>query len=112
MFSLERCRQIVGYNCGLDDEKLIKLRDQLYGLADVLTDQLRIQRQINNLRDLQTSETNAYESALRLLPESEREDVEERAAILEFDGGINREGAERKAILGVLEIRNQKKDWN
>ena len=32
------------------------------------------------------------------LPDDERGNVEERAAILEFDGGVNRRYAERKAF--------------
>ena len=55
-------------------------------------------------------EPDAYQAALKLLPESEREDVEERAAIIEFEGGANRDEAERQAILGAVQVRNEKKD--
>jgi len=34
-----------------------------------------------------------------MLPEKDRYDVEERAAIMEFDGGLNRDAAERAAFL-------------
>ena len=112
MFSLERCRQILGRDCELDDVELTKLRDQLYGLADVLIDQVRIQSRIYVNDKPEIVEPDAYQSALRLLPESERDDVEERAAIIEFEGGTNRDEAERQAILGVVQIRSEKKDRN
>jgi hypothetical protein len=38
----------------------------------------------------------------RLTPE-QREHFEERAAIIEFDAGVPREEAERRAILAVLQ---------
>jgi hypothetical protein len=33
-----------------------------------------------------------------MLPEDERYEVEERAAIMEFDGGLDRDAAERAAF--------------
>jgi hypothetical protein len=42
--------------------------------------------------------SNGSTSPSRLLvPESVREAYEERAAIMEFDGGLSRDGAEREA---------------
>ena len=112
MFSLERCRQILGRDCTLDDVELVTLRDQLYGLADVLTDHLRNQPQFNGKDALEIVEPDVYQAALRLLPEIEREDVEERAAIIEFEGGVERDEAERQAILGSLQTRSEKKNRN
>lgn len=39
--------------------------------------------------------------------ESEREDFEERAAIMEFDGGFNRYEAERRALVIVARKRGR-----
>lgn len=36
MLSLERCRQLLGTGCKLSDQELERLRDQMYGLADVV----------------------------------------------------------------------------
>lgn len=41
---------------------------------------------------------------VRLTP-PEREHFEERAAIMEFDGGLSREEAEREALAAVLATR-------
>jgi hypothetical protein len=42
---------------------------------------------------------------LSTLSEAERDDFEERAAIMEYDGGLSREEAERQAMLRILEKR-------
>lgn len=42
------------------------------------------------------------------LTESEREAFEERAAIMEYDGRMPREIAERRAMREILEERNNK----
>jgi hypothetical protein len=112
MFSLERCRSILGRECALDDDQLTRLRDQLYGLADVVTEELLIQRQIDGAEESEVGASGAahYRKALNLLPESEREDVEERAAIIEFEAGTDRDDAERKAILCALQERRDQKD--
>jgi hypothetical protein len=107
VFSLERCRNILGRDCALDDEQVKRLRDQLYGLADIVIDELRDQPKIKR-NDGQ--ERGVYKAALGLLPESEREDVEERAAIIEFEGGVARGEAEQKAILEVVRRRSEKKE--
>lgn len=91
MFSLERCRSILGREYALDDEQLITLRDQLYGLADVVIEKFRVQKEIYGDGEAEDSRQGDYRAALSLLPENEREDVEERAAIIEFEGGEGRD---------------------
>jgi len=49
MFSLERCREILGVS-DLDDLELQHLRDQLYGLAEVSPMRSRISRLITAAR--------------------------------------------------------------
>jgi hypothetical protein len=44
------------------------------------------------------------------LSESEHEEYEERAAIMEFDGGLSREEAERQAIEGILAKKGEGKN--
>lgn len=40
------------------------------------------------------------------MTEAEREAYEERAAIMEFDGGLSRRDAEREAMKAVIRNRN------
>jgi hypothetical protein len=41
------------------------------------------------------------DKALALLPSSEREEAEERAAILEYEGGLSRFSAEQLAVTEI-----------
>jgi hypothetical protein len=52
------------------------------------------------------TETGNYETALDLLPESDKISIEERAAVIEYDGKLSRQDAERAALSEVL------KDWS
>ena len=79
---LDECRHIVGPGCGLADADLLEVRDQLYALARVMC---RV--------DLPQVGVGSPP-----LSADERTDVDERAAILEFDGKLPRETAERLAI--------------
>lgn len=38
MLSLDKCRKILGPKCTLSDTELERVRDELYGLADVAID--------------------------------------------------------------------------
>jgi hypothetical protein len=112
MFSLERCRAIIRSGCSLDEKRLTQLRDQLYGLANVGVEELCRQRKNGQGHERDDSSPGEFRAAISLLIESEREDVEERAAIIEFEGGADRDEAERKAILGSLQTRCEKKGRN
>ena len=71
--TVARCRALVGSSCSLTDEQLIRLRNQLYDLGHVI---------------------------VSLVPGSEaREVIEERAAIMEIDGGLSATAAHRKAMI-------------
>lgn len=87
MLSLERCREILGENCGLDDREIERLRDQIYGLADVITD--RIGDSIPDLTD--ANPKDGFSSALIGLAPKEGEEIEERTAIIEFEAGSKRD---------------------
>jgi len=114
MLSLQRCREILGQGCVLDDHQIESLRDQLYGLAHVVTDEMCEHRSGDSKASEENDGCNSgdFKAGLNLLPESEREDVEERAAIIEFDGGADRDQAEREAILGAVEKHYEAKQRN
>ncbi len=107
MLSLQRVRKLLGNQANLSDSNVELLREQLYVIADVVCENARTKGP--------TKQTAATESALvaansvgrshemfetlvsTFLP-TEREEVEERAAILEYDGGLSRADAERMAL--------------
>lgn len=87
MISLERCRKVLGPKNGLSDENLATLREQLYCFAELAL----------NIRDCQKGKDSfALEQAANS-PE-DLEALRERAAIIEFDGNVLRDEAERIAI--------------
>ena len=90
MLSLERCRKLLGTENSLPDESLVTLRDQLYCLAELVLDFRDSGQKLNDSID------GAFEQIA-----SSREDPDaliERAAIIEFDGKVSRDEAERRAI--------------
>ena len=55
------------------------------------------------------TEMNASRLALRLVPPHDREDLEERAAVREYDGGLDRDAAERAVLMDyVREARSRR----
>jgi hypothetical protein len=95
MFSLERCREVLGVS-DLDELELQHLRYQLYGLAEVITDEIT-----REIRENHPSHKNGFKTALRMLDPAKREEVEERAAIIEFDGGDSRDESLYEPFLGT-----------
>lgn len=72
----------------MSDSDLTLLRDQLYPLAQAaiaLTPGCRSKR--------------PFTDALQYIPTNDVEEIEERAAIVEFDGKLPREFAERLALV-------------
>ena len=98
MVDLRRCREILGPDCSLTDEQLELLRDQLAGLADIALEAGRGSK----------GATNAFETVLSLAPEPQRQEIDERASIMEFDGGLLRALAEEAALNDFA--RKQTKD--
>lgn len=85
MVSLQRCRELLtGDARAISDDKLEALRAQFYAVAQVGVRAAIRERQ--------------FAQAIAVLSEEERADVEERAAILEFDGRLSRDQAERLAL--------------
>lgn len=110
MLTLERCRQIWGDDCPLSNSDLERLRDQLYGLAGVTVEACLRQRRGNGSQNAPDGALQAIEGAaghtlpagfpdaVGMLSEDERYEFEERAAIMEHDGGLDRDAAELAAL--------------
>jgi hypothetical protein len=89
MLSLEECRKLLDSDAKFSDEDLAMLRDQLYCWASLTLDVMDF------------TLCSGFDEAKSLLFDSNS--VEERAAIIEFEGKVSRDQAERKAILLALE---------
>lgn len=101
MLTIEQCREILGDDVHLSDERLERLRDELYRVADVVTEHIATTAP-------SLAREAGLEAALALLPEEEREDVAERAAIMEFEGGTPADKAERAAVALVIRRRRDR----
>lgn len=82
----------------MSDAALARLRGDLYSLANIA---VTLHERDKNL--------GSDEAVLRQLSSEDRESVEERAAVLEFDAGMSRSAATRKAVTGHLRARNGRK---
>ena len=113
MLSLAKCREILERDSPESDADLELLSDQLYGLARVVVEACPRQRRgkrpqnspdaarraIDGAAGVEVPQKPAsFFDAVAMLPEEDRFDVEERAAIMEFDGGLDRDNAERAAM--------------
>ncbi len=102
MLTLARCRKFIGEQNRLSDDEVKSVREELYTFADVLLGSIRE----DILQSLQVpipekpgaSEADDWTDVLSRLPEEDRLEVEERAAIMEFDGGLERQKAEVIAL--------------
>ena len=93
MLSLEACRKLLGPNCDGPDQEIERLRDQLYQLARSILDLMEPEQS-----ESQPERHSPAAAVIRLLPQNERERLEERAAFLEFEGGRDRTVAERSVL--------------
>jgi hypothetical protein len=93
VLSLQRCRELLGEECPYDDAELEELREQCYEIARVVVD-TRPQAVAPHT-----------EPVFDKLPPGERVEVEERAAVMEFDGGLGRDHAERAALARYLHTK-------
>lgn len=97
MLSLDNCRRLLDEDGeALNDADLATLRDQLYSLASLVLERYSRSECKNNA---------TFKDALAVFGPSERETIEERAAVIEFEGKLEREIAERTAISQAVE------DW-
>jgi hypothetical protein len=90
MLSLEHCRKLLGPENNVPVEKLVTLRDQLYCLAELVLD----------LRDSSRKADLSVNGPFEQIAVSYEDPyaLQERAAIIEFDGKVSRDEAERRAI--------------
>ena len=97
MLSTKRCREIIGRNRIVTDENISEIRDLFMALADFVLDQAEAQ---DAARD-----TVQFSKILEDLPEEDREALEERIAIREIDGDMNRDEAGRCTLTDYLRRR-------
>jgi hypothetical protein len=97
--SLASCRRILG-SAGnhLSDEQLRGLRTGMYELAGCAVDAFA-----------QCSAADPEGRVLGMVPEPDRDGVEERAAVLEFDANLTRGAATRAAVAAYLRTTNRQK---
>ena len=101
MLSLERCRKTLGDVAPPEDEDLERIRRDLYALAHVAVSAFGSHHAVDRPERLN--------AALRLVPDHEKETLEERAAIREYDGGLDRDDAERAVLSDFLcDVRSRK----
>ena len=99
MLSVKCCRELLGTEAGtLSDRDIETLREHLYELANLsvslFVETQRQAKPASNVLDFKT--------ALSSLIDGEIDSIEERAAIVEFDGKLPRDEAERAAIAITL----------
>lgn len=87
MISREECRRILGPGCSLSESGL----EQLRNLAAVIVDSFSEVKSREPISARGHAPVSGY-------PRDARDIVEERAAILQFDGGMTREDAEQAAM--------------
>jgi hypothetical protein len=98
MLSLDNCRTLLDRDGEeLNDADLATLREQLYSLATLT---------VEVFSRSESQQDASFKDALALFGKSERETIEERAAVMEFEGKLEREIAERSAISQAVE------EWN
>lgn len=86
---LAKCAAILGVE---PDEKLKPLVDEIHALASIV-----VEGYCEHRKKLGPA-SPGFSEALTLIPEGDRYEVEERAGILEYEGGLDRDTAERTAV--------------
>ena len=90
MLPISECRKLLGgaVSARLTDKEIEALRDSLDSLARVGLGSIELYKR----------ESSYENEALSELPEGLRDEVEERAAIMQFDAGMTRGDAVRRAL--------------
>jgi hypothetical protein len=97
MLSLDNCRRYLRTDEDISDEELAIVREQLFALAGTLLDFWKNER-------AGTTEIRSIDSAKEFFAPDQVESIEERAAVIEFDGNYSRDEAERLAIKSAFEM--------
>ena len=90
MLSLHHCRHILGSKAADSDDSIRQVREALYTLAHIAVDVYAKPPKSMLVPD--------FEAALGQVPPDARDDIEELAAIREYDGSCDRDLAERYAL--------------
>jgi hypothetical protein len=99
VLSLQKCRSLLGADCKLTDAELEQLQRELYAVADVAIGVFCAQKSSGSGSGSgDGSKSQIVSGCLGGIPEEERETFEERAAILEYEGGLKKPEAERQAF--------------
>ena len=90
MLSVNMCRELLcdAGRC-LSDGEIERVRNQLHSLAELAVNAAQM-----SLRP----DVQLRQEAWERIPPDEVADIHERAAIMEFQGGLSRDEAERRAI--------------
>lgn len=91
MLPLKECRRILGPECAFSDQDIERLRGQLRDLASVMITAYEEQQRT-------VLSVSGDEAKFEMIPEEDRDEVEERAAIIEFLGGKPRSEADQLAV--------------
>jgi hypothetical protein len=95
VLSIQKCRFLLGADCKLTDSQIEQLRREIYAFADIAVETFCAQKTADSGRGAKLESNSGCISAV---PGPERDKVEERAAILEYDGNLRRPEAERQAF--------------
>lgn len=94
MLSLEHVRRLLGPDCNLSESQIERVRDDARTLAGFCIAAATRHRS-----------STLFQQATMLIAHDDRDGVEERAAIMEVDGKLTRERAEKLAVLDHVRPR-------
>ena len=100
VLSVDECRKLVS-GSDVSDDQLLAIREQLYALAEVAVDAGAHGTEGASGRGA------AFGDFVRRLEVDDREALEERAAIREYDGGESRDAAKSGALLQYMRKRRE-----
>jgi hypothetical protein len=103
VLSVKQCRHILGLNAPASDRDVERLRDEIYALAQIALASPFLQP--NRRENHGNRAANHYAEAIAWFSADERVEIEERAGIMEYDGHLPRDEAERCAIASIAERR-------
>jgi hypothetical protein len=103
MLSIEKCRSLLGPDNTLSDTQVEQIRQDLYAFATAALESFRHREQCDG-KVTQTpppslQRTTIPARVIPIVPVADHHTFQERAAILEFEAGLNRQDAERQALL-------------
>jgi hypothetical protein len=95
---------LLGPECRLTEAQLEQVRQDLYALAQITIEGFRKRQEPKNVAPLAPVSPSArahfnVSGAISPLLPADRDSLEERSAILEFDAGLDRDQAGKEALL-------------